>query len=143
MSTKSRCARDTPQRGDVLRRRTDDSDRDGSDDSDDSVNEAVAAAAAALAADRAWHKSKDIPFVEVSATFPMGAGDSACEFQRTDSRAAQCCACGKGFGVHSYNGRTLNMHAAACAREQLLLNQRAARGVIGGVEWIGSDDSAK
>ena len=137
MSTRIRCAGDTPERGQVLRRRTDGGNSGGSNDSDNSVDEAVAAAAVVLAADRACHESKDITYEEVFMTFSIGADDSACEFQRTDSRVAECGACGREFGVHSYNGRALNMHAAACAREQVSLSQRAARAVAL-AEWSGS-----
>ena len=102
MSTRSRCAGGTPERGDVLRRRTDGGNSGGSYDSDDSGDEAVAAAALVLAADRAWHEANDIPHVEMSETFSISADDSPCEFRRTDSHAAKCGACGKKFGVHSY-----------------------------------------
>ena len=137
MSTRINCAVGTPERGNVLRRRTDGDNSGGTDDSVDSVDEAAAAAAAVLAADRAWHESKDIPYVEVFETFSIGADDSACEFQRTDSRAAECGACGMEFGVYSHNGRALNMHAAACALDQSAFSKRAARAAAS-AEWSGS-----
>ena len=73
----------------------------------------------------------------VSETFSTSADDSACEFQRADTCATECGACGWEFGVRSYNGRALNTHATACAREQLLLSQCAARAAAS-AEWGGS-----
>ena len=76
--------------------------------------------------------------MDVSETFSIGAGDSSCEFQRTDSRAAECGACDEEFGVHSYNGCASNMHAAACARDQSALSQRTTRATAS-AEWSGVD----
>ena len=127
MSTRNRCAGCAPERGDMLRRCTDGGNNGSSGDSDDSVNEIVAEDVAVLASDRVWLEIKGVPYVEVSETFSMGADEPACEIQRTDNRTAECGACGKELGLNSYNGRACNMHAVACAREQAVLGQRAAR----------------
>ena len=69
---------------------------------DSDINEALAAATAAtvLAADTAWHEGA-FSFARGSNPSPTGAENSACEFQRTDSRAAERGECGKKLGAHS------------------------------------------
>ena len=101
--------------------------RTGSSSSSSSSSEDEASAVDE-AKDKAWHESKDVPYVPIGSPFEY-AGIS---FLRTGARAAKCTqpGCSTTFNSYTYHTRGLGLHAKLCL-ETLAKKQRQ------GAAWDG------